>query len=124
MRRAMLGGYSLQAGRDRVLNNLQELEMDFSTGKVLEEDYRSQRQALMLEGAGILRQIDALSTHGRMRPDEGGIDEEIEAAVARVRNARDETGGFYCPSCGNEAMAGDLFCIRCGSTLSEVEEGA
>src|SRR5665648_536644 len=54
----------LQAGRDRVLNNLHELEMDFNTGKILEEDYRDQRQALMKEGAGILRRIDVLNAGG------------------------------------------------------------
>ncbi|MCJ7823483.1 MAG: zinc ribbon domain-containing protein [Anaerolineales bacterium] len=114
----------LQAGRDRVLNNLQEMEIDFDTGKILEEDYRSQRQALLKEGAGILRQIDALKAEGHELPEGHDIDNEIEAAVAQIRSARDEGNGKFCPSCGEEVKAGDLFCIRCGSTLSEVEEQA
>jgi len=111
----------LQAGRDRVLNTLQELEMDFNTGKILDADYKSQRQALMKEGAGILRRIDALKVEGYMQPEGRIIDDEIEAAIAQVRSEKDEGSSGYCPSCEAEVKAGDLFCIRCGGTLPEGE---
>ncbi|MGB2897210.1 MAG: zinc ribbon domain-containing protein [Anaerolineales bacterium] len=114
----------LQAGRDRVLNSLQELEMDFNTGKILEADHQSQRQALMNEGAAILRRIDALKEEGYVRPEGRFIDDEIEAAIAQVRSERDEGSRGFCPSCGSEAKAGDLFCIRCGGALSEGENQA
>lgn len=114
----------LQAGRDRVLNSLQELEIDFGTGKILEEDYRGQRQALMKEGAGILRRIDALKVGSHVRIEGGDIDDEIEAAIAQIRSEKGDRSGGFCPSCGSEVKAGDLFCIRCGNTLAEVEEQA
>ena len=114
----------LQAGRDRVLNSLQELEMDFNTGKILEEDYREQRQALMKEGAGILRRIDVLNAGGDVSPKEDVIDDEIEAAIAQIRNEKEDGNSGFCPSCGSEVKAGDLFCIHCGNTLSEAEEQA
>ena len=114
----------LQAGRDRVLNSLQELDMDFNTGKILEVDHQSQRQALMKKGAGILRRIDALKTDGYVRPEGRFVDDEIEAAIAQVRSERDEASSGFCPSCGSEVKAGDLFCIRCGVTLSEGEKKA
>ena len=114
----------LQAGRDRVLSSLQELEMDFNTGKILEEDYREQRQALMKEGAEILRQIDVLKAGSGVSPKEDAIDDEIEAAIAQIRNEKEDGNGGFCPSCGSEVNAGDLFCIRCGNTLSEAEEQA
>ena len=114
----------LQAGRDRVLNSLQELEMDFNTGKILEEDYREQRQALMKEGAGILRRIDVLNAGGDVSSEGDEIDDEIEAAIAQIRSEKEDGGGGFCPSCGSEVKAGDLFCIRCGNTLAGVEEKA
>ncbi len=114
----------LQAGRDRVLNSLQELEMDFNTGKILEEDYRSQRQVLMREGAGILRRIDVLKAGGHVHLDDRNIDDAIEAAIARARGEKSEGNSGFCPACGGEVKTGDLFCIRCGNTLSEVEEQA
>ena len=114
----------LQASRDRVLDSLQEMEIDFGTGKILDEDYRDQRQALMKEGAGILRRIDVLMTDGHVRPAGGDIDDEIEAAIAQIKSERKDRSGGFCPSCGSEVKADDLFCIRCGNMLSEVEEQA
>ncbi len=114
----------LQAGRDRVLNNLQELEMDFNTGKILEKDFREQRQALMKKGADILRRIDVLNAGGDVSPEGDEIDDEIEAAIAQIRSEKEDENGGFCPSCGSEVKVGDLFCIRCGNTLAEAEEQA
>ncbi len=114
----------LQAGRDRVLNSLQELEMDFNTGKILEEDYQGQRQSLMKEGAGILRQIDILKAGGDVPPKGDELDDEIEAAIAQIRSEKEDGNGGFCPSCGSEVKADDLFCIRCGNTLAEAKEQA
>ncbi len=102
----------LQAGRDRVLNSLQELEMDFNTGKILEEDYREQRQALLKKGAEILRQIDVLNAGGDGSTEGDDIDDEIEAAIAQIRRKKGEGNGGFCPSCGAEVMVEDLLCIR------------
>jgi hypothetical protein len=112
----------LQASRDRVLDRLQEMDIDFGMGKILDEDYRVQRQALLKEGADILRRIDALKEGGHVRPEGTDIDDEIEAAVAQIKSERKDRSGGFCPACGSEVKAGDLFCIRCGNTLSEVEE--
>jgi len=114
----------LQAGRDRVLSSLQELEMDFNTGKILEEDYREQRQALMKEGAEILRRIDVLKAGGDVSPEGNEIDDEVEAAIAQIRSEKEDGDGGFCPSCGSEVKADDLFCIRCGNMLAEAEEQA
>jgi len=53
---------SLLAERDRILNALQELDFDHALGKIPAEDYPSQRSSLLQRGAGILRQLDALTT--------------------------------------------------------------
>ena len=53
-------------------------------------------------------------------------DAEIEQQVRNLRRSRSERrtrsrGGLSCPSCGKAYQAGDLFCVRCGSGLTEVE---
>lgn len=48
----------LEQQRDAALNELRALDFDFQTGKLLEEDYRPQRAALIAQGASILQQID------------------------------------------------------------------
>ena len=114
---------ALQAERDRVLDSIQEIDMDHSMGKVSEEDYQHQRGSLALEGAGILRFIDELQSDGA--PDESAM--ELEAAVAQLRRKRSVSGSQRnggeanpeCPTCGQSIYHGDRFCSNCGATLEE-----
>jgi ribosomal protein L37E len=51
---------------------------------------------------------------------------EIEQAVRDLRRARGRSGagspgGLLCPSCGAVYQKGDLFCVRCGSSLPKVD---
>ena len=59
-------------------------------------------------------------------------DAEIEREVRNLRRTRSERGtrsvrstrsrgGLSCPSCGKAYQQGDLFCVRCGGGLPEVE---
>ena len=53
-------------------------------------------------------------------------DAEIERSVRNLRRSRSERstgsrGGLPCPSCGKAYQEGDLFCVRCGGGLPEVE---
>jgi hypothetical protein len=72
---------ALLAERDRILTALWELDFDYSLGKIPEEDYPSQRTALLQQGAQLLRQLDAL------QPDLEAEDAEtrLEAAIAARR---------------------------------------
>jgi hypothetical protein len=58
---------SLQAERDRVIQDLQELDFDFSLGKVPEEDYPTQRNELLQQGAEVLQKLDALQPQSPAR---------------------------------------------------------
>ena len=49
----------LLAERDRILNALQELDFDFSLGKIPEDDYPNQRKLLLQKGAAVLRELDS-----------------------------------------------------------------
>jgi hypothetical protein len=111
----------LLAERDRVLATLQDLDMDHVMGKVLQEDYRAQRTALVSRGAEVLRAIDELrGTVGDVIP-ETDLEIEIETAVARLRRGENRASGGTCGSCGREIVAGDRFCVHCGASL--LEEG-
>jgi hypothetical protein len=50
----------LMAERDRVLNAIQELDFDFTLGKIPADDYPDQRALLMTHGAQVLRSLDQL----------------------------------------------------------------
>ena len=135
------GGYSspgrrlsaLQAERDRVLDSIQEIDMDHAMGKVPEEDYRRQRQALVLEGAEILRKIDELQLppeaerHAKILT---AREMELEAAIAQlrgksleaapqVRAGQSDRESGSCPECGQVIFSGDRYCANCGAALEE-----
>ncbi len=123
---------TLLAERDRILNALQELEFDQTLGKIPEEDYPTQRAALMQQGADVLRQLDemepetaarsteerleaALSERRAARHAEGG--DELEARIAARRQVRQEKAAGFCPKCGRPVQKSDAFCPRCGAKI-------
>jgi hypothetical protein len=117
----------LQAERDRVLDAIEDIDMDHAMGKVGEVDYQRQRQALALEGAEILRQIDGLSDAQPARENRTAKELELEAAIAQLRGIkveaasqiRTEPNGGACPDCGEPIFHGDRFCSNCGAAVEE-----
>ncbi|GMR09329.1 MAG: hypothetical protein BMS9Abin28_0147 [Anaerolineae bacterium] len=127
---------ALQAERDRVLDSIQDIDMDQAMGKVPEEDHRRRRQALALEGAEILRKIDKAQLRDEVtEPQPLGKSHatrevELEAAIRKLRgkgfevasevglDLSDPASGV-CPECGEAIFHGDRFCANCGATLEE-----
>ena len=68
---------NLESERDRVLQSLQELDFDYSLGKVPEEDYPVQRNDLLQHGAEVLQKLDALQPQSR--PDRDRLEEALTA---------------------------------------------
>ncbi|MGH2620910.1 MAG: zinc ribbon domain-containing protein [Anaerolineales bacterium] len=107
---------SLQAEREHLLDALQELDLDHYMGKVLEKDYRPQRQALTQQGAQVLRRIDELQ--GPPGP-QVSLEAELEAEVAKLR-AVPQPSRQYCQQCGSRVLPSDRFCSNCGATQAEL----
>jgi len=127
---------ALQAERDRVLDSIEEIDMDHVTGKVPEEDYHRLRQALAREGAAILRKIDESQIQDsepeaqRSEKDLATREIELEAAIAQLRGkglkaaSREklEASGpktKLCPDCGQVIFNADRYCAKCGVSLEE-----
>ena len=112
----------LQAQRDRILNRLQELDMDFTMSKVIETDYRLERQSLMLDGSEVFKAIDSLVGSSASPVMSVSPEDEVEAAVARLRGKSTPAIVGYCPTCGSEVQKGDAFCTSCGTSLQVAED--
>jgi len=138
---------ALLARRDRVLDGLQELDFDYSLGKIPESDYPIQRANLLQQGAEILKKLDVLAlSHANNNnniKDLGSSietavaskptpaielaagansgnpipDDEIEVLIAARRRNQKEKSAGFCPQCGRAVQKSDRFCSKCGTTL-------
>ncbi len=138
---------SLLAERDHVISSIQELDEDYKLGKIPGDDYPTQRQTLLQNGADLLRKIDefqsphersgvedrleaAIIAHrqnmevGQITPRKNGNavppvpDDDLEQRIASRRRSMQGKAGAFCPKCGRPVQNTDHFCPRCGATLT------
>jgi hypothetical protein len=114
----------LLARRNEIYRAIRELDFDYQTNKVSDEDYDGQRHALVAQGVEVLQQLDALPVL-----DESPDADPIEAAVAALRvgaaapGAAVEAGqAGFCGQCGAPVYAGDRFCGACGAALTSTSK--
>ena len=100
----------LHSRRDTSYSMLKELEFDFQSGILTDEDYRDLEARYKGKAISILRDIDE-SKKGI------DVDEEIEKQVLALR----QSGGRFCPQCGTKCQEDDRFCSRCGANLRKEE---
>ena len=82
--------------RERILLALRDLDFDYATGKLLDDDYLAPRAELVAQGAAILRQLDALGAspppavgHAPAANAPGRAARKPQVAGAAPRPARD-----------------------------------
>jgi hypothetical protein len=123
---------NLMAEKDRLFIALQELDSDYSLGKIPNEEYAPQRTEYKNTAARVLRRIDEMDV--KIQALEGGhskplnpspaepvTDEkmdEIEEIITARRRARNEKSAGFCPHCGKVIQKSDLFCPSCGSKVA------
>ncbi|MGD0006077.1 MAG: zinc ribbon domain-containing protein [Anaerolineaceae bacterium] len=119
---------TLLAERDRLLSALQELDFDHYLGKIPEEDYSPQREALAHNTAEVLRRLDEIPPLEALEvPAVAAIpaapvaveppDEKLELLIAVHRRNRLEKSVGFCPRCGKPVKKSDKFCSRCGMPI-------
>ena len=100
----------LHSKRDTSYSMLKELEFDFQSGILTEEDYRELEARYKRKAITILRNIDD-SEKGT------NVEDEIEKQILELRQSK----GQFCPQCGARHQEGDRFCPHCGANLSREE---
>ena len=100
----------LYSRRDTTYSTLKELEFDFQSGTLTEDDYRELEARYKRKAISILKDIDSLEKGT-------GVEEEIEKQVQELRQSK----GRFCPQCGTGYQEGDRFCSQCGKVLSQGE---
>lgn len=121
----------LEAEKERILGIIQEMDMDYAMGKITPQDFQAQREAMLKQGADVLRKLDSLTGKGDLGagvPDhhefagEPDVEALIEAEVARLRGRGKEAATGFCAQCGQELLRGDRFCSKCGVPLKPTGE--
>ncbi len=93
--------------RDTTYSMLKELEFDYQTGLLTEEDYRDLDNRYRDKAISILKDID----HARDSGDDAG--DVIERQVAELRRQKQR----FCSQCGVAVRPADSFCANCGASL-------
>jgi RNase P subunit RPR2 len=113
-----------EEGRVATLSALRDLDFDYKSGKVIDEDYVPARAQLLAEAARYIQQQeeeeDKLETLIQARRD--SKDANCEQCGASMETGQrfcvkcgTPVNNVACPSCGKKVRAGDLFCSSCGS---------
>ena len=114
----------LAMAKARTLRDIKDLEFDFQTGHIAQDEYKALRARLERRGRSILKRLDEL--RGDVDYDEI-IDRELDARVPGA--ARRVTvvpvavvaTGPACTGCGATLGADDGFCAECGAPAPEIE---
>jgi cytochrome c-type biogenesis protein CcmI len=90
---------------------LRDVEYDFATGKLDENDYRSLKRELAAEALAALDEAQAEIDAGP-----AGAPPELEDEIARLRGGL--RAGTTCGRCGTANDAESRFCAYCGTALA------
>lgn len=83
---------ALLAQKEALLEQIRLLDFEHETGKMPDEEHGRQRAHLVQQATAILRQLDALASAQPTNGAPGHIEQEIETAIAGLRNAPDDAG--------------------------------
>jgi hypothetical protein len=115
---------ALQAERNDIVRAIRELDFDYRTHKINDEDYKRLRADYVQHGAQVLREINALDEHNTVSGASAGADAsaEIERRVAALRASKEipEADILTCPNCGSSVASGSKFCPQCGHKLDVI----
>ncbi len=106
--------HHLLSRKDSIYMAMKDLEFDFQTGKLSDDDYESLRQKFVLQAGEVLEEIDD------MRPGKKGgakAGAKKKAATATVVKA-DEADEQTCDECGFAYSEDNKFCQSCGAELT------
>ncbi len=93
--------------RNTTYSMLKELEFDYHSGLLTEEDYRDLEGRYRGKAISIMKSIDQAGSAG----DDAG--DEIERQVAELRREKQR----FCSQCGVVVRPADRFCANCGASL-------
>lgn len=126
----------LHSRRDTTYTMLKDLEFDYQSGILAEDDYKDLESMYKRKAISILKDADSLENGPAVETDDiekqvqklrkgksagvAGVDVEIEQKVAKMRSApagARRAQARFCSECGTAIGESDRFCTKCGKKL-------
>ena len=106
----------LKRRRMVLYDNLQDLEFEFKSKRIAENDYRTLRESYKVEAARLMAASQEL--------ERGNLYDKIierEVAVRRQRRRDRIAEAYLCPHCGFENPVPVKFCGECGKPIAKAQ---
>ncbi len=103
----------LKRRRMVIYENLQDLDFEFKSGKIAQNDYDALRRNYLSDAAQLML---ATQEQEHMNEQEALIEREV-AALRGKRNAPPVPESYVCPKCGFENPLPVKFCGECGAQI-------
>jgi len=105
----------LEDRKQAIYENLRDLQFEFRLGKLSDEDYQQNKQALQRELATVLAETDATAKRlGLQTARTSGATRPARPAPA----APSVSSGTLCPHCGATFPQSLKFCGECGKAIA------
>ncbi len=124
----------LRADRDRLRAQLRELDMDFETGKLAEDEYEKLHARRLQQIEGVVRAMHqaepteeapvetGLAEAEPTEDETADLERELERRIESRKHALEELEELACPGCGTSIDQDDRFCRKCGADLATTAE--
>lgn len=106
---------ALAAQKGEIVQQLRDLEVDYNTGKIDEEQYKERREKLENKGVSLMRELDKLRDGNRL------TEQQLEEYRQQYVDSSNESEKLECPDCGEDISHRDRFCRHCGCEIHEMQ---
>ena len=113
--------YELIRKKESSYEAIKELDFDYNTGKLSDEDYQNLYKTYKFEALKAIREMDK-ETLTEMESIDAEVETEIQEMRSGLYSSSDNQhvpAAGTCPACGAEYDKGDSFCKTCGAQLGK-----
>ena len=107
--------HHLLSRKDSIYTAMKDLEFDYQTGKLSNDDYESLRKKFSAQASTVLEEIDDLRS-GTEGGAKAGAKKKTAATATVVKT--EEADEKTCDECGFACGEDDKFCQSCGAELA------
>lgn len=111
--------------RERIIFELDELDLDYQANKINEKDYLVMRKEFLQAAAGVMHQLEEIGYTDEQQQKGLAMgferNDEYEMLITNRRRVRQEKTSGFCPKCGAPLQKSDMFCPKCGEVIRDFE---